>query len=473
MPRTILGFVCATFICLALLGCSPVTVSVPNVAGLTQVSATAVIIAAQLVVGTMTTGPSETVAIGSVISQDPTAGQRVSPGAAVSLLISTGPSPSVAWSYFPSENSIWGLTVNNTSDGGCIIGGGHDTEYDMYALKLGALGAKTWDKVYSNISQEGSHPELWGHEARGLQQTADGGYIMVGAGSNDDDGLPGQSYLLVKTDATGNVIWSKTYAPDNPYSPGNDCVDNSPAALQVTRDGGYMVVGSSYVGAYDLASILKTDAAGNQQFCKVINDNARAYDEIITGGQQTNDGGYVLCGYSENGSPHGHLALLIKLDKDGNVEISKTYQYPPENHGAEAYAITQTADAGYVIGGELINDITKVSTYGCWLSKVDAAGNVEWIHAFGHATTIHYPNAIKETPAGDIVAAGANSEASMTLAKFTPGGLLLWNYAMPDDIPNATANGIALTDDGGCIMVGSAISGSTVIAKVRYVFLTD
>ena len=384
-----------------------------------------------------------------------------------------GAVPSVAWSYIPSEDSIWGLTVNNTSDGGCIVGGGHNTEYDMYALKLDELGAKTWDKVYSNISQEGSQPELWGHEARGLQQTANGGYIMLGAGNNDGDGFPGQSYLLVKTDATGNVVWSKTYAPENPYSPGDYCVINSPAALEVTADGGYMAVGSSYVGGYDLASILKTDANGNQQFCKVINDNARAYDEDITGGQQTADGGYVLCGYSDNGSPHGHLALLIKLDDYGNVELSKTYQYPPENHGAEAYAITQTDDGGYVIGGELINEITKVSTYGCWMAKVDDLGVVEWIHAFGHATTIHYPNAIKETPEGDIVAAGANNEGSMTLAKFTPAGLLLWNYAMPDNIPSATANGIALTDDGGCIMVGSAVNGSTVIAKVRHVFVAD
>lgn len=381
--------------------------------------------------------------------------------------------PSLAWSFLPSESSIWGLTVNNTSDGGCIIGGGHSNSYDMYALKLDALGAKTWDKAYSNLSVEGSHSELWRHEARGLQQTADGGYIMLGAGHNDGDGLPERSYVLVKTDATGNVVWSKTYAPGNPYSSGDYCVNNVPAALQVTSDGGYMAVGSSYVGAYQLASILKTDAAGNVEFCKVINDNERAYDEDITGGQQTADGGYVLCGYSDNGSPHGCLALLIKLDQDGDLEVSNAYQYTPDNHGAEAYAITQTADGGYVLGGELINDITKASTYGCWMAKVDGVGDIEWIKAYGHAATIHYPNAIKETPEGDIVAAGAASAGPMMLAKFDPDGVLLWNYAVPDDLPNVTANGIALSDDGGCIMVGSGISGTTVIAKVSHVFQAD
>jgi hypothetical protein len=460
-------------LCLILVGCPSSTVSVPNVGGLAQVSATTAILGAQLVVGTVTTGTSTTVAWGCVISQNPVAGKKVAPGSAVDMVISTGPAPSLGWTYVPSESSIWGLTVGNTSDGGVIVGGGHNTENDMYALKLTSSGGKDWDKVYSNVSPEEGHPELWPHEARGLLQTDDGGYIMLGAGNNLNDGLPGQSYLFVKTDATGEVVWSNTYAPENPYSPGDYCGPNLPYALDITSDGGYMAVGSSYVGGYNLASILKTDANGDLGFVKVVNDNAKAYDESIVTGQRTSDGGYVLCGYSDNGSPLGHLALLIKLDSDGDLEFSKTYQYPPENHGAEAYAVTQTADGGYVIGGELINEISKVSTYGCWLSKVDANGDVVWIRAYGHAMTIHYPNAIKETPQGDILAAGANNMGAMTLAKFTNSGSLIWNYSLPDGLPTAFANAMTLTDDGGCVMVGSAVTGSTVIAKVNHAFHVD
>lgn len=383
------------------------------------------------------------------------------------------PSPSIAWSYFPTEATIWGLTVNNTSDGGCIIGGGHNTSYDMYALKLDAVGAKQWDKPYSNISTDANHTELWRYEAHGLQQTPDGGYILFGAGHNEGDGLPDRSFLLVKTDATGNVVWSKTYAPNNPYDPGHYCVNNRCGALQVTSDGGYVAFGSSYVGGYNIASIIKTDAEGNAQICKVINDNARAYNEEITGGQQTADGGYVLGGYSDNGSPHGYLALLIKLSAAGDIEVSKTYQYTPDAHGATAYAITQTADGGYVLGGELVNNITKASTYGCWLSKVDALGDIVWSRAYGHSNTIHYPNAIKETPQGDIVAAGAESAGPMELAKFNSDGDLLWNFAMPDNYPSATANDIALTEDGGCIIVGSGLGSNTQVVKVRNVFAVE
>lgn len=472
MMRSSTSLILIAALCLAVLGCPPVA-KVPNVTGMTQAAATASIIAAQLVVGTLTSAPSETVTVGSVISQTPLAGTSVSPGSSVDLVISTGPAPSVEWSYEPEEESIWGLTINTTADGGCIVGGGYNSRYNMYALKLNSLGGKDWDKPYSNMSQGGTPSEQWRHESRGIQQTADGGYIMLGAGNNKDDGLPSPAYLLVRTDAAGTVLWSKTYAPENPYNIGNLCVENQPAALQITSDGGYMVVGSSYVGMYVLASILKTDADGNVEFCKVINDNARAYDQDITGGQQTADGGYVLCGYSDNGSTHGYLALLIKLDADGNVELSKAYQYAAENRGAEALAITQTADGGYVIGGELVNSITKALTYGCWMAKVDTLGEVVWIHAYGHSLTIHYPNALAETPDGDIVAGGANPSGIMTLAKFDENGLLLWNFEMPEELSHATANDIELTADGGCLMVGSGINTSTIIAKVRHVFLVD
>jgi hypothetical protein len=283
--------------------------------------------------------------------------------------------------------------------------------------------------------------------------------------------MPEACFLLVKTDTAGQVEWSKAYAPDNPYDPGEYCVANEGSALQVTSDGGYMALGSSYVGGYHLASILKTDADGNQEFFKVINDNAKAYEQVMVAGQQTQDGGYVLCGHSSNGAPHGYMALLIKVDAAGDLVWSKTYQYEAGDHGAEAYGVTQTADGGYLLGGLLINDITKVSTYGPWIAKVDLNGDVVWMRAYGN-TTVHYPTAFEETPQGDFVVAGAASAGPMMLAKFTAAGNLLWNFS-DDELPNTTGRALTLTGDGGCMVVGSGISGGTLIFKVNNVYAVD
>ena len=379
------------------------------------------------------------------------------------------PNPAVDWIYSATDDAVWGLTIGKTADGGFIVGGGLSW-YNPYVVKLDALGVEEWAQTYSVIEPL-NHTELWRHEARGALQTADGGYIVLGRGNNLGDGLLTAGFLLVKTDASGDVVWSKPYVPDNPYDPGHYCVENQPYALAITSDGGYVAFGSSYVGSYNLASILKTDADGTAEFFTVINDNARAYDQDIIGGQQTADGGYALYGYSDNGSPHGYLALLIKLDAAGNLEFSKTYQYTPDNHGAVAYAGAQTADGGYVIGGELVNDITKALTYGCWMSKVDADGEIVWSRAYGHDTTIHYPNAIRETPQGDILAGGNNNDGTMALAKFTADGTPIWNLPMPETVPAGIVNALTLMDDGSCVMAGSGVTGGpTEVIKVKNAF---
>jgi kumamolisin len=72
---------------------SPIQVAVPNVVGDTQAAATTAITGAGLVVGTVTTASSPTVASGNVISESPIAGTSVSSGSAVNLVVSTGAAP--------------------------------------------------------------------------------------------------------------------------------------------------------------------------------------------------------------------------------------------------------------------------------------------------------------------------------------------------------------------------------------------
>ncbi len=66
-------------------------VAVPNVIGLTQSAASTAITGAGLVVGTVTTASSSTVASGNVISSNPAAGASVNTGSSVNLVVSTGP----------------------------------------------------------------------------------------------------------------------------------------------------------------------------------------------------------------------------------------------------------------------------------------------------------------------------------------------------------------------------------------------
>jgi len=70
---------------------TPVVVIVPDVVGLPQATAESSITAVGLVVGVVNTASSDTVAVGSVISQNPSAGTSAAQGSAVDLVVSTGP----------------------------------------------------------------------------------------------------------------------------------------------------------------------------------------------------------------------------------------------------------------------------------------------------------------------------------------------------------------------------------------------
>ncbi|MDT3780006.1 PASTA domain-containing protein, partial [Nitrospira sp. MA-1] len=65
-------------------------IAVPKVVGLPQAAAQSAISGAGLTVGTVTTANSATVAIGSIISQNPTAGSNVAAGSVVDLVVSLG-----------------------------------------------------------------------------------------------------------------------------------------------------------------------------------------------------------------------------------------------------------------------------------------------------------------------------------------------------------------------------------------------
>ena len=140
-------------------------------------------------------------------------------------------------------------------------------------------------------------------------QTLDGGYIM--AGSTQTYGAGGQDIYLVKADASGNVVWTKTYGGTG---------DDLAKCIRQTPDSGYFVAGwtSSYgAGSTDLF-YLKMDKNGALQWSRNIGGPSQ---DLAFSAELTSDGGYVIFGHTTSFGAGYADYYLVKTDSNGAVDV--------------------------------------------------------------------------------------------------------------------------------------------------------
>src|SRR5271157_5372421 len=98
----------------------------------------------------------------------------------------------------------------------------------------------TWSKTYGGPNWD---------VAYALAQTSDDGYAL--AGFTESFGAGAIDFWLVKTDASGNMLWNNTYGTGTAYS------------MVQTSDGGYALAGETSSGAGEGDFMLvKTDSNG-------------------------------------------------------------------------------------------------------------------------------------------------------------------------------------------------------------------
>lgn len=301
-------------------------------------------------------------------------------------LIKTDVSGNIQWdATFGGSDSDYGYSVQQTADDGYIITGftesfSHgDSDRDVWLIKTDASGILEWDKPLGGYNHD---------EGRSVQQTSDGGYIIVGFTSSFI--ADGMDVWLIKTDASGNYQWTC-------FCGGS--ASDAGLSVQQTFDGGYIVAG--YTNSYGAGSadlwLIKTDAWGNIQWDNTFGgydwDQARSV-------QQTSDGGYVMTGHTDSYCSGGTDVWLIKTDASGNMEWDRTFAGPYTDKG---YSVEETFEGGYIIAGYT----TSFGAGGAdvWLIKTNPSGDMQWDITYG-GSNWDQGHSVQQTSDGGYAIAG-------------------------------------------------------------------
>jgi hypothetical protein len=208
----------------------------------------------------------------------------------------------------------------------------------------------------------------YGDGSWSLQETKDGGYILVGNTANRGER---SDLWLIKTDREGNPIWNKTFGGSG---------EDIGYFVHETKDDGYIITGSteSYGIGEERLWLLKTDGNGSKNWTRVFGGFVSSSGEGGWSLDETKDGGYIVIGYTQSQGLGRKDLWLLKTDDQGNEAWDKTYGGTEDDVGM---SVVQTRDDGYIVAG-------RTASFGkggddIWLLKVDSSGSEVWNTTFG------------------------------------------------------------------------------------------
>lgn len=351
------------------------------------------------------------------------------------------PSYEAVWEKaFGGSNADYGMSVKETSDYGFIaVGSTRSYGYgmnDIYLIKTNPSGDTIWSRTYGGEFEDGGNS---------IQETDDGGYII--AGYTDSFGAGSDDVYVIRTNSNGDTIWTKTY--------GGTSADKG-REIQKTSDGGYIITGETQSFGSPLYSdvyIIKTDDNGNIVWEKTYGGDGRDFGCSIA---ISGNGSIVIAGYSNSFGSGDIDVYLLKLDEDGDTLWTKTYGRDDADF---AYSVQETYNGQYIISGATHSSAGGDMDF--YLIKTDANGDTLWTKSYGGMNSeISY--SIIETSKRNYILVG-NTESfgvgysDIYLVETDRNGNLIWDETYGGDGIEICYS-IEEVSGAGFILMGSTTS---------------
>jgi hypothetical protein len=286
---------------------------------------------------------------------------------------------------YGGQSGDWGNCVIQSSDGGFVILGTTNSfgagAVDFWLIKTNSQGDTLWTKTFGGIGSD---------IASSVIETFSGDFVMVG--STPGVGPSNRDCWLIKVDATGDTLWTKTY--------GGNYAEEGNSLIQVS-DSGYVVVGATNSwgpGDYNI-NLVRTNSNGDTLWTKTYGGTS---DDKGFSVVQSSDGtGFIITG--EKMQPNGYTDLcLIKASNSGAQIWEKTYGGPFNDTG---YSI-KLSGGSYIVVGEKFSGVTSFDIF---LLKINNLGDTLWSRTYGGLSLDYGFSAIPTSDSGYMVVGATNS----------------------------------------------------------------
>ncbi len=248
------------------------------------------------------------------------------------LLVKTNSAGDTIWSKtYGTSESDFGYQIISTNDNNLLLCGitnkTQDSHSDIYLIKVNLNGDTLWTKSYTDIEQEVSF---------NLTETQTGDYLITG--TNEDNGMLGRQVLILKVNANGVKQWLKKLAlPDWYWGYATTWLSN----------GDLLICGKHSINGYSQMLFIKTDANGNVYWTKEFGE--ANLNEAAYAIQKNADGTLAVTGLADNKYTNTTDLFLLKLDNNGNQLFFKSY--PNNTSGFGFSLLKDTNDDNIICGG--------------------------------------------------------------------------------------------------------------------------
>jgi len=403
------------------------------------------------------------------------------------------------WDHRYGGNLIeWLGACIETEDNGFLIGGMSNSDssgnirrhpcdftnntFDHWVVKSDSLGNLLWERRFGGYGED---------ELTALVETGNAYYLAGTSWSNTGctkaaPAIGSSDYWIIKTDLSGNKIWEKTYG---------GYFGNELSCAITTNDGSILLGGNSTSDSGGTKTencrvmsdywFFKIDTAGNVLWDRTLGG---AEEDVLKEILETEDGGFLLAGYSFSDSgadktePNHDPTLdspdywIVKTDSDGNRQWDKRYG---GNYRDFLSHVSQTPDHEFLLTGNSYSGISgdktqddwdpSYNTADVWVVKIRDDGTKIWDRRYGGTLDELAEGDIQVISDGGYLFSGLSYSDSSGdksedlfwgqecwIVKIDSGGQKIWDRSI--HVSGSMDLGSNLVTNDGCYLFPMAVS---------------